>query len=191
MENITNLDKFNKNKFNQSWELIHYKLQQLGWQGPLGLLLLFISTFYFFMFTTPKASYVKQLHLDIGNIKTSSKVYAKDHNIAQFDVVKDFYRLLPAQHETNNKISVILNAATNAGLSLEKVEYDQPLTRSPIAQYQIKLPIKGSYVQIRQFVSEVLNNLPTIALDDISMRRDDITSDVLQARIQFTLYLKS
>jgi hypothetical protein len=191
MENIVNPDKFITNKYNLSWDLIVYKLQLLGWQGVVGLLLIFVSTFYFFMFTTPKASYVKQLNLDIGNIKTSSKVYAKDHNIAQFDVVKDFYRLLPAQNETNNKISVILNAATNAGLSLEKVEYEQPLTHSPIAQYQIKLPIKGSYTQIRQFINEVLNSLPTIALDDISMSRDDITTDVLQARIQFTLYLKS
>lgn len=191
MENIVSSEKFSSHKFNHSLDLMVYKLKQFGWQGLIGVLLTLISTFFFFAFTTPKVNYVRQLQLDIGNIKTSSKVYAKDHNITQFDVVKDFYRLLPAQNETNNKISIILTAATNAGLVMEKVEYDQPLTHSPIAQYQIKLPLKGSYVQIRQFINEVLNNLPTIALDDITMWRDDITTDVLQTRIQFTLYLKS
>jgi Tfp pilus assembly protein PilO len=186
MENVTNLSKLNI-----AFDIVSYHIRQLGWQGMLGSLLISVSLVCLFLQAIPKANQVQQLQLDASNFKTSSKRYAQDHKIGQFDVVKDFYRLLPAQNEANNKISVILNAATNAGLSLEKVEYEQPLSHYAVTQYQIKLPVKGSYVQIRQFVNEVLNAIPTIALNDISMKRDDIMTDVLVTNIQFTLYLKN
>jgi len=57
-------------------------------------------------------------------------------------------------------------------------------------QYQIKLPLTGSYIQIRRFINQVLNAMPSIALSDISIKREDISSEVIDARIQFTLYLQ-
>lgn len=196
MDHLANTDKVAANRlsafdFNQAKEITNYQLQRLGWQGAIGLILIVISLLYMFLIVNPKAAELKQMQLDANNFKTISKTYADDHKIAQFDVVKDFYRLLPAQNEANDKISVILNAATNAGLSLEKIEYNQPLTQSPITHYQIKLPIKGSYIQVRQFLNEVLNSVPTIALNEVSMRRDDLSVDTLETRIQFTLYLKT
>ena len=191
MENIASSSKLNKSKFNLNVDIVSYQIRQLGWHGVLGLLLIFGSLAYLLLQATPKANQLQQLQFDAANFNTSSKLYAQDHKIEQFDVVKDFYRLLPLQNEANNKISMILNAATNAGLSLERVEYDQPLSHHPVTQYQIKLPVKGSYVQIRQFINEVLNAIPTIALNDVSMRRDDVATDVLDTKIQFTLYLKN
>ncbi|MGV3583071.1 MAG: type 4a pilus biogenesis protein PilO [Methylophilus sp.] len=191
MGNVTDPSKLNTSRLNISFDIARYQLLQLGWQGMLGLLLILGSLAYLFLQVVPKANQVQQLQLDARNFKRNSKLYAQDHKAGKFDVVKDFYRLLPAQNEANSSISMILNAATNAGLSLEKVEYDQPLSQHPITQYQINLPIKGSYVQIRQFINEVLNKIPTIALNDISMRRDDVSTDILETRIQFILYLKN
>lgn len=191
MGNVTDPSKLNTSKLNIIFDIARYQLRQLGWQGMLGLLLILGSLAYLFLQAVPKASQVQQLQLDARNFKRSSNLYAQDHKVGKFDVVKDFYRLLPAQNEANKSISMILNAATNAGLSLEKVEYDQPLSQHPITQYQINLPMKGSYVQIRQFINEVLNKIPTIALNDISMRRDDVSTDILETRIQFILYLKN
>jgi Tfp pilus assembly protein PilO len=191
MGNVTDPSKLNTSKLNIIFDIARYQLRQLGWQGMLGLLLILGSLAYLFLQAVPKASQVQQLQLDARNFKRSSNLYAQDHKVGKFDVVKDFYRLLPAQNEANNSISMILNAATNAGLSLEKVEYDQPLSQHPITQYQINLPTKGSYVQIRQFINEVLNKIPTIALNDISMRREDVSTDILETRIQFILYLKN
>lgn len=191
MGNVTDPSKLNTSKLNIIFDIARYQLRQLGWQGMLGLLLILGSLAYLFLQVVPKANQVQQLQLDARNFKRNSTLYAQDHKAGKFDVVKDFYRLLPAQNEANNRIAMILNAATNAGLSLEKVEYDQPLSQHPITQYQINLPMKGSYVQIRQFINEVLNKIPTIALNDISMRRDDVSTDILETRIQFILYLKN
>ena len=80
--------------------------------------------------------------------------------------------------------------ATDNGLVVNKVEYEQPLSVSPLIQYQIKLPLSGSYMQIRQFINQVLNTLPSIALSDISLKREDIATDIVDAQIQFTLYLQ-
>jgi len=58
-----------------------------------------------------------------------------------------------------------------------------------LARYQVTLPVKGSYVQIRQFVDQALIDVPVAALDDINFKREAIGATQLEARIKFTLYV--
>lgn len=60
-----------------------------------------------------------------------------------------------------------------------------------LQRYAIVLPVRGSYGQIRAFVDGVLADVPSIALDDIEMRRDSAAEAALEARIRFTLYLRA
>jgi Tfp pilus assembly protein PilO len=106
------------------------------------------------------------------------------------DVTKIFYDALPLQVEANSKINTILRVATDNGLVVNKVEYEQPLSVSTLIQYQIKLPLTGNYLQIRQFINQVLNTLPSIALSHISLKREGLATDLVDAQIQFSLYLQ-
>jgi Tfp pilus assembly protein PilO len=179
-------------KADRTVQLVRYKLRQLGWQGLMGVLLILGSLIYLFIVAIPKTQQLQQLQMEVTALKANPKQNVKNgSNNTQLDVVQKFYALLPSQKEANSKITDILNVATKTGLVVDKVEYDQPLSASPLIKYQIKLPLKGSYTQIRQFINQVLNTLPSIALNDISLRREDITTDLVEARIQFTLYLQN
>ena len=195
MENINLTLKSNRglnHKLAYMAQFVKYKCRQLGWQGWMGLVLILGSLLYLLIAAIPNTHQFQQLQMEMTVLKANPTLNIVNRsNNAQFDIVQKFYDLLPAQKDANSKITAILNVATNTGLVIDKVEYDQPLSASSLIQYQIKLPLKGSYIQIRQFINQVLNTLPSIALNDISLRREDITTDQLEARIQFTLYLQN
>lgn len=176
---------------NHLLQVLKYKLRQLGWQGMAGILLIVSSLLFFIIVTMPKTQQLQQLQADLVALKAKPKhAIENGSKHSQFDVAQSFYDVLPEQREANNKIGVILDVATDTGLVIDKVEYEQPLSSSPLMQYQIKLPLTGSYMQIRRFINQVLNAMPSIALSDLSLKREDISSEVIDARIQFTLYLQ-
>ena len=171
--------------------ILQYKLRQLGWQGWLGILLLSLSLVTIVLVTIPKTQNLQQLTDDIVALKANPNHGLTTPKLdTQFDKVKKFYTLLPRQLDANQKVAEILHAANKAGLIANKVEYATQLASSPLMQYQIKLPVQGSYIQVRQFINHVLNTLPAVALNDISLKREDIATDLVDVRLQFTLYLK-
>jgi len=174
-----------------SRELLQYKLRQLGWAGWLGLFLLLFSLLIMVTVIRSQANKVETLTADINELKTNPNINKLEIKAdTQFDIEQRFYALLPQQNEANNKIAEILHAATSVGITPNKVEYSSQSPSATLIKYQIRLPVQGSYVQIRQFINAVLNNLPTVALNDISMKRENIGSDLIEANIQFTMYLR-
>ncbi len=179
---------------NHSIQVFKYKFRQLfwqtlGWKGSIGLLLIIGSLSYLIIVAVPKAQQLQVLQTELAAVKANPKKNISNQN-EQSDIAKIFYDVLPTKTEASSKISAILRVATDNGLVINKVEYEQPLSASSLIQYQIKLPLTGSYMQIRQFINQVLNTLPSIALNDISLKREDIATDLVDAQIQFTLYLQ-
>ena len=177
-------------------QVLKYKSRQffwqtLGWKGLAGLVLIIGSLSYLIIVAVPKAQQLQRLQIEMTAAKANQKQSDSNRNNSDpSDIARTFYDVLPTQTEASSKISAILRVATDNGLVINKVEYEQPLSVLPLIQYQIKLPLTGSYMQIRQFINQVLNTLPSIALNDISLKREDIATDLVDAQIQFTLYLQ-
>lgn len=101
-----------------------------------------------------------------------------------------FHQALPAQFDATASIDRIYEAAAAEGLSLARGEYAlqiDPETR--LARYQILLPVRGSYPQLRRFLGSALAAVPALALDDVEFQRKDIAETQLEARVRMTLYL--
>lgn len=177
-------------------QIFKYKFRQLfwqalGWKGLAGLVLIIGSVSYLIIVAAPRVQQLQQLQMKVDAVKANQKQNVSNRtNNDPSDITRIFYDVLPTQTEASSKISEILRVATDNGLVINKVEYEQPLSATPLIQYQIKLPLTGSYMQIRQFINQVLNTLPSIALNDISLKREDIATDSVNAQIQFTLYLQ-
>ena len=103
-----------------------------------------------------------------------------------------FYAFFPSPQSSPDWLGKINAAARAKGLVLRSGEYK--LERSAdlkLARYQITLPVAGSYAQIRGFVGQVLADVPAAALEEITLRRESVSSPTLEARIRLTLYLRS
>ncbi len=175
-----------------TWLLaLNYKLRRLGWQGVLGLIFIAISALLLIFVIMPNTKKIEALELSFAELKANKakgKVAVKSDS--QLDVIVKLNGLMPKQSQANNKIAQILYAATNEGLATDKVDYASQSYASDLMKYQIKFPTQGSYIQIRHFINTVLKALPTLALTDIKLKREDIGSEVIDANIQFSLYAR-
>jgi Tfp pilus assembly protein PilO len=102
-----------------------------------------------------------------------------------------FYGIFPTQSDAPALLSKVYAAAEERNLSLRRGEYASSTDpRTGLVRYRLMFPVRGSYAQIREFVSAALGAVPALAMDDVSFERPTISESMVEARIRFTLYLK-
>jgi hypothetical protein len=106
------------------------------------------------------------------------------------DPLANFYAFFPPLGSTPDWLQRIFGLAESQGLRLEAGEYKLRRDRDfKLVRYELTLPVRGSYPQIREFVSHVLTDVPASSLDELSLRREDPGSSTVEARIRLTLHL--
>lgn len=105
--------------------------------------------------------------------------------------LKEFYKYLPVEKELPSWLSKIYGVALNNGIAIEKGEYRMAKGKNlKVKSYQIRLPIKGTYPQIRGFIYQVLTSITAVSIDNVKFERAVIGEDVLSASIMMTLYIR-
>ena len=93
--------------------------------------------------------------------------------------------------QVEHYVSVLFEMAQRSEIQLDTGEYKWQAERNiGVDRYQIRLPIKGSYVQIREFVERALIALPFAAIDQLSLKRETVADESVAATLQLTLYLQ-
>ncbi|MNM68631.1 Pilus assembly protein, PilO [compost metagenome] len=97
---------------------------------------------------------------------------------------------LPGQPQASELIERLYQLASAEKISLARGEYALGIDpKTQLARYQIVLPVRGSYPQIRGFLKGLLGQLPTLVLEDLELQRKRIGDSELNARLRMTLYL--
>lgn len=101
-----------------------------------------------------------------------------------------FYAALARPANAPELLRRLHRAAQTHGLRLEQGEY-RPLADpgGKLTRYQILLPAKGTYPEVRRFLAQAGREIPGLSLDGISFQRQKIGDEALQAQIKFTLFL--
>lgn len=169
-------------------------LNSLGWPGLTGLGLLVGVTLFYFGIFLPMQSRLTQLQLDVAMATKSDSKLAQDkraESLSAPEAVKLFYQHFPPKESTPDWLGQIYAAAASQSLRLSQGEYKFiPGKTGKLDSYQINLPVTGSYIQIRKFIMQVLNETPVVSLDEISFKRETIGSPSVEAKIRLTLYLQ-
>jgi len=170
------------------------KVEALGAAGVVGVALLVFAATLYAAAVAPLAQERATLRAEAERMQqrlkmTGSTAGAKGSLPEQLE---RFYAFFPPPQSSPDWLGKINAAAKAKGLVLQSGEYK--LDRSPdsrLARYQITLPVTGSYAQLRGFVGQVLADVPAAALEEITLRRESVSSPRLEARIRLTLYLGS
>lgn len=94
----------------------------------------------------------------------------------------------PARATLNDWVEKIDAAAQASGTTVERVDY-RPGSTEGMVSYQIVLPVKGSYAQVRTFVGTLLETLPSLAITGLELQREGPSSGAVAGRLQATLFL--
>lgn len=100
------------------------------------------------------------------------------------------YRDFPQQAEVTRWIERIYAAAAAERLSLAHGEYVlSAVADTRLQRYQITLPVRADYGQIRRFLAAAQAAVPRLQLDELSLQRQEIGDAQVDARIRLSLYL--
>jgi Tfp pilus assembly protein PilO len=104
--------------------------------------------------------------------------------------LSNFYAFFPVTENVPELLSRINRSASENRLKLEKGEYK--LARESdfrLARYQITLPVHGDYGALRSFVNNVLEAVPSAALEELTLKRENVDMPELEGRVRFVLFL--
>jgi Tfp pilus assembly protein PilO len=171
------------------------ELSRLTWRGLAGAALLIFALGFAVSSLLPAQRHAAQLKSDVGELR--SRLRAVGDGPAGAAVVapratqlENFYAFFPHVDTLPDWIGRIHTAAARNGLVLESGDYLLERRKEQrLVQYQVTLPVRGSYGQIRGFVAEVLEKVPAAALEDVVMKRESIAASALEARIRWVIYL--
>ncbi|MEI6319697.1 MAG: hypothetical protein WCS09_14355 [Pseudomonadota bacterium] len=103
----------------------------------------------------------------------------------------EFYAGFPEAGEIPAVIRTLIEIAGKQSLALDQGQYrlvDE--AGGTVMRYQMKLPVRGTYRQLRAFVEQALAQLPALALDGVEFRREAVGSTGLESVVEFSLYVR-
>lgn len=100
-----------------------------------------------------------------------------------------FYRHFHRKERVEDWLAAVYGIATASGLELNSAEYRLIDARHRLERYQIRLPVSGSYSQVRSFLETTLAEIPVVSLDHASFRRKTVSDARIEADVILTLHL--
>jgi hypothetical protein len=168
--------------------ILRYIAEVLGTAGVLGIgVLLFCALFYF--------SGVRALERELRAQQAAAeqvKVRPTLQHVAARDRAEElrrFYSLFPPLDRLPNELERVYALARGADLQLQQSEYRLE-ARGGLAAYRVTFPARGTYAQLRKFVSATLQEMPVAALDTLRFERKRAGDAMLEAQLRLTIYFR-
>lgn len=106
--------------------------------------------------------------------------------------LRDFYQALPTADDVPAVLQDLIDLAERRGLRLLRGSYRlETDAAAPLARYRMSLPLRGDPQQVQRFVQSALLGHASLAIDSIQFKRDAQAGRVLEARVQWVLFVRS
>lgn len=179
-------------------------IKKLGVLGLLGLAIMIGSCLFYAFNVMPlkqkiaantiRLEQVSQQQIFRNEIENSQIKMTSEQSITED--IRRFYTQFPVGQSLPSWLRLIDKIALKQDLTLNRGDYkltqikQLQTNQGALARYEIVLPVTGQYTQIRQFVAQVLHELPALALTDMQLKRESAESPTVEARLIFVLLLK-
>ena len=162
--------------------------RHLGRTGLAGLFLMAVAALIQFAHTMPLQAETLVLEARLAQMQADAKrVIPRTVTVTQ----TGFIDTLPETHAAAAVIGQLEQLARAHGLQLLRGQYAQsPVSGTSLLRWQLSLPIEAEYPRLIAFVAASLQALPTLALDELKLKRDTIETTQLDADLRFNLYLR-
>jgi Tfp pilus assembly protein PilO len=175
------------------WLLGRYS-RALGFWGLLGVGII-VGCIMFYMATIRELQQdIKTIQSEVDHSKNNTNEVVQPQALpAQTSAqeMNEFYKRFPAGSSLPKWLHLIDQTAVNQHLVLNRGDYRFSQTKQgQLLRYEIVLPLIGKYTQVHQFVVEVLQKIPALALSDLQIKRENSLSPTVEARLVFVLFLK-
>lgn len=188
--------------------LANETIKKLGLFGMLGLVTALGCCLFYVTQILPQQSKIQDLVSQLQlvnanqNSQSNNKKNSEKNNVLAKQVsladVEKFYATFSGSASLPNTIDLIRENAQKQKLVLTRGDYKLIQTKAAqlanpktkqLARYEMVLPVTGSYQQIRSFITQVLYQLPALALGDVQIKRESTLNPLVDARLTFVFLL--
>lgn len=162
---------------------IELALWRHGWRLPLAVaaLILFLGVAFW-------------LRVQFGLLASANAAFERDGSrqvatAAAVPPLASFRQALVMQDATPTQLRVIHQKASELGLQPGQLDMRrQQDAAGMFSQLQVTLPLKGNYLAIKRFCGDVLEYMPSVSIDQITIKRDDARPGFVEAQIALSLW---
>ncbi|MFA6901552.1 MAG: hypothetical protein WC236_00570 [Gallionellaceae bacterium] len=168
-------------------------LRRMDWPGVLAIGILAICPAFYFSAILPEQARLEaaRQRAELQNESLEPVSTSRfDARLSPEEQLAVFYKMFPDEKSSSLWLEKLMVLAASHGLSLNDGEYK--VTRDQVGKllrYQMTLPVKGQYPQIRKFLSALQGALPVVALENVQFERQKVADPNLAAKIKLVLYL--
>lgn len=166
----------------------------VGLPGVAGAAILVASLLFYAVAVLPVAAESAALAREITALEAARQAAPADGTREKpSDPVRqlaEFYRFFPKSSQAPDDLAKLHALAAVHGVQLDQGTYRLLRDRvGKLSMYEIALPVKGDYPQLRKFMSQALTEIPYLSLDSVSFQRQKAGDTTLESQIKFTLFL--
>lgn len=166
----------------------------VGWLGVAAIGLLVVCLLWYFSALRPMQQHLNDVRGSVAELRERT-ARGDQANLSSMrspaEQLAEFYRAFPAERYSPQWLEKLIAIAQQNNLVLNEGEYKTTREKvGRLVRYQIILPVRGQYPQIREFLAAIPAEIPIIALENVEFERENISADTVQARIRLVLYLE-
>jgi len=181
----------------QQLALLRYQARRLGWSGLAGAALALLALFFQLTVVSEAQQAAEGARSQIEALSQTHPAKPGAAPSTDQNQLETLHRFFPGSDAREAALVRIHTLAGEHGLSLESGDYREIAGdiakkngAGSLVKYQLSLPLSGPYPALRAWLAAVMNEMPTVALEDFSLKRDTVANPVVDARVRFTLYFE-
>jgi hypothetical protein len=167
---------------------------RVGSLGRLGLGFAALGAVLYLAAVLPSRSDVSRGEEEVSSLQ--DKIRGEIEMSAQMpfgpaEELDRFYTFIPPDSEVSDSLRKVYQISAKQGLQLEQAEY-RMAAEGPgrVFRYEVAFPVLGTYPQIRRFLRQVSDEIPSAVPDKVSFEYQNGKSDRVRARISLLLYAR-
>jgi hypothetical protein len=178
---------------------MRWQAERLGTPGKIGFALFVFSAAFFIAAVLPRraessALMIKaetmQAQLKAEPARTSTSGSGIRKAVQGREGLQVFYEFFPSFDSTPFWINEVVQSAAEHAVEISGTEYRLVREKEvKLARYEMLVPARGKYSQVRGFIADALRAVPPMALVDVAIKREGVDSELLDANLKFNLYL--
>jgi hypothetical protein len=171
-----------------SMKTVQASLRRLGVPGVVGLGVMFACLPFYLSSVRPaeRELHARRIAVEQARVRSSIQTVSAPRTA---DLGR-FYQAFPAMDRLPDELERLYALARTAHLDPSQGDYRLEQRGAGLASYRITLPLRGSYPDIREFLSETLKQMPYAAVDGLRFERKKVGDAQLEAQVRVTLFFR-